>query len=231
VSRKRLFATIAVILIVGSAASFGAYKFYAFFFLPDYAWNQKITLVVDTPDGIKTGSAVTRVEWKRNHIFKDGGNWWRKVYGEATYVDLGNGKYLFATIGESTTTTMAIRTLQPGYPRNWSFKEFYEDFKNLKKPLIVSKDNYPLLLTFGDINEPASVMQVTHNNIEDVLGEEISVKKITIEATKKNVTLNRISSKINCLNSANSCFPINRNLKYGHPLRNLQNSMFRRGGI
>ena len=196
-SLKTIFATIAVILIVGSALSFGAYKVYAFFFLPDYAWNQKITLVVDTPDGIKTGSAITRVEWKQNHFFKDGGNWWRKVYGEATYVDLGGGRYLFATIGESSTSTMAIRTLQPGYPRRWSFEDFYEEFTSLKKPLVIPEDKYPLLVTFGNINEPESVMQITSNTIRDIIGENISIKTIIVEETIESETYDNLPKSMN----------------------------------
>lgn len=64
-----------------------------------WSWNQKLTLVVSTPDGERSGSAVTKIVWQeRNSV----GNFPGSYKGEATVVDLGNGRYLFALLGEPT---------------------------------------------------------------------------------------------------------------------------------
>lgn len=64
-----------------------------------WEWNQKLTIEVITPDGVKSGSAVTHVRWQEENSV---GNYPSSYYGEATVVDLGNGRYLFALLGEPT---------------------------------------------------------------------------------------------------------------------------------
>ena len=67
---------------------------------PTCTFRYKLTAEVQTPDGVKTGSSVVEVSYPSPPIIKtDGrlvGNW---LTGEATYVDLGQGKNLFITLG------------------------------------------------------------------------------------------------------------------------------------
>ena len=195
----------------------------------DYAWNQKLTIVVETPDGIKTGSAVTRVTWNKNHFFKDGGPWWRKVYGESAYVDMDDGKYLFATIGQDTSS-IALRSLEPRYPRRGAVGVIYKEFANLKEPLVLVLKHYPTLVTFDDINDPKTVRKVDPYDLDATFGctqtqrivagltydsdniprdenglaavpQCYSFKKITLEITNEPITEGRVEGVLGWLSN------------------------------
>jgi hypothetical protein len=59
-----------------------------------YSWRQKLTVVVSTPDGDKTGSAVTEVSWWPNRFSGLWGSKWESSHdGEAVVVDLGVGRH------------------------------------------------------------------------------------------------------------------------------------------
>jgi hypothetical protein len=60
-----------------------------------YDWHQKLTVIVDTPDGPKTGEAVTAVSWRGNPVFRDGADYDTEVEGEAVVVEVVRGRYLF----------------------------------------------------------------------------------------------------------------------------------------
>ena len=68
-----------------------------------YEWNQKITVEVETPDGVKSGSSVQHIRWVAGAGYPgmDGPSADSKVTGEAVVVDLGGGKYLFALLSGS----------------------------------------------------------------------------------------------------------------------------------
>ena len=48
---------------------------------PTYSWNQKLTVEVQTPSGVVSGSSVTSIEWSRN--FFSGG--WGGLHGTQKY--------------------------------------------------------------------------------------------------------------------------------------------------
>lgn len=66
-----------------------------------WKWNQKLTVEVTTPDGVKTGSAVSSVSWSKKSSSLTF-NYAASYRGEATVVEVAPGKYLFALIGEPT---------------------------------------------------------------------------------------------------------------------------------
>lgn len=94
-------AILAACLLLAAAALAGCDPY------PDtWRWNQKLTVEVSTPEGVRSGSAVTEVIWQeRNRT----GNFPGSYRGEATVVDLGKGRCLFALIGEQTRY-LALRT-------------------------------------------------------------------------------------------------------------------------
>jgi hypothetical protein len=68
-----------------------------------FEWNQKITVEVETPDGLRSGSSVQHVVWNAGSAYPgmDGPSAASTVTGEAVVVDLGGGKYLFALLNGS----------------------------------------------------------------------------------------------------------------------------------
>lgn len=135
----------------------------------DYSWNQKITIVVDTPDGIKTSSAITRVERESNffihYFFKDGSppKYIYKQFGEAAFVELGDGKYLFALLPYSSRSGRLARSL---YRSNLNWYTSMDDLVDLP-PKTLSIEQYPMLVAFADINDPGSIQQVDIDDLDN----------------------------------------------------------------
>lgn len=149
----------------------------------DRSWNQKITIVVETPDGIKTGSAVTRVVWEENFLiktfFKDGSPSKYTVTGEAAFVDLGSNRYLFAVIGDGIHARLAENLIRAD--KSIPKAKKIDSIDKLPKPTIIPPDYYPLLVTFQDVTDPASVKELNTENFSDVFGGGYYLKDITFE--------------------------------------------------
>ena len=128
-----------------------------------YDWHQKLTVEVETPDGVKTASAVTEVSWWENRFFKDGAALQSKIKGEAVVVDLGNGRYLFALLSHANDSGyMAGLTPCIVLDRDqlvWSLEAITRAKALSGRPEVPSK-HFPMQVTFTDSNYPKSVKVV-----------------------------------------------------------------------
>ena len=162
-----------------------------------HEWHQKLTVQIETPAGLVTGSSVSDVIFTHNPnsigYGATGGNPY-KMRGEAVVVELMPGKYLFALlkgVNFAGNTDIIVRQLYEGKGRKtFAGKPALTFYRNMKagdgKPL--SEKAYPLLVTFSDINDPASVKKVSHNNLAASFGAGYSLKSITLEITDEKVT-------------------------------------------
>ncbi|MGL1922587.1 MAG: hypothetical protein OCD03_16340 [Hyphomicrobiales bacterium] len=125
-----------------------------------------------------------------------------KIRGEATVVDLGDGKYLFALINnpidvaENTFRHLVIseevrQRGNSGYSAKYLFMRFWwvRDVA-----LVKSKFYYPTLVTFEDINDPASVKLVDPNDLAATFGKGYSLKEMTLEITDEEVTIGNLKT-------------------------------------
>jgi len=154
-------------------------------FAERWEWNQKLTVEVSTPNGARSGSAVSHVSWREANAL---GNYPADYRGEATVVDLGQGHYLFALIGEPTKQIAA-------YTLHAELGEQRSDYGKLLPKVIafrgvrdVPRDRYPLLVTFTDINDPTTVHRVDPDNLAAAFGPGVSLKRITLEITNEPVS-------------------------------------------
>lgn len=169
-----------------------------------YSWRYKITVNIDTPEGVKSGSAVRQVEITQKDITPPDGqpggknyvpgkkNYTTKfkVFGEAVVVDLGKRGTVFALIEDGAYAHVL---------RAFNIKKF-EDAERLtagsKAQLNCDEHVYcPKIVTFKNIEDPQSVRLVYVNktyadrtkeqvdNFEDLFGESVNLKDIQIEAT------------------------------------------------
>ncbi|MEM7067784.1 MAG: hypothetical protein AAF478_02790 [Pseudomonadota bacterium] len=153
-----------------------------------YRWNQKLTVVVETPQGIKTGSSVVSVSWRKNDPIgaANGAAWIGRVKGEATVVDLGSGRYVFALL--KNAKTLAFKSVIQKKRANPAPEELNEIRNSIGRVFPIAPSDYPLLVTFEDINDPASVMQVDPNDLSVSFGPDITLKSITLEIAEEPVT-------------------------------------------
>ena len=134
------------------------------------SWNQRLTLVIETPQGEVRGSAVTRVENRTTRDLLAPGKALRSTLtGEAVAVEVLPGRWLFALLqGEDATgaggwvyAAFDLRAAvgSDGYP---SYDESMRKLRalSLDEPAPLPKEAMPLLVTFDDITRPETVREV-----------------------------------------------------------------------
>lgn len=171
------------------------------------SWRYKMTVEVETPEGIKTGSAVREVTVvKPTPEIQGLYDTKVTVDGEAVVVDLGKRGILFALLsgydmGPDNAYQVVFNSLSgpPGLSEEGI--EYYKNLKNIKATL--KPENYPFLVTFLDKKNPKTIKMIhemkwdgtypMHYKIfadhsEEIFGKGVHVKDIKIEMTNEPVT-------------------------------------------
>lgn len=124
-------------------------------------WHQKVTVEVETPDGLITGSSVQRIDYsKANLRVPDGPSSSLRPTGEAVVVDLGTSGKLFALLKGEThlghAGRFAIQAFS-GDDRRTTAKSPGESntIMSLRGSTAqLHREAYPQLVTFTDIDNP-----------------------------------------------------------------------------
>jgi len=179
---------------------------------PSGTWRYKITVEVETPEGIKTGLAVREVTFQRMpHPLPHMKSASSRLKGEAVVVDLGKRGVLFALIN-GYKIGVDHAELLPFYifsfPKNGpTSREGLGYYSNLKAgPKELEPQYYPVLVRFRDMNDPKTVesllemekcpghhgagepLCVQKDRFEEAFGEGVKVKAVTIEMTDEPIT-------------------------------------------
>lgn len=184
-------AILAACLLLAAAALAGCDPY------PDtWRWNQKLTVEVSTPEGMRTGSAVTEVVWQERNWT---GNFPGSYRGEATVVDLGKGRYLFALIGEQTRY-LALRTFAPDLgDKAVITEEGFAAMAGIRGRRDVPAKYYPLLVTFDDIGRPETVKRVDPANLGASFGPGVALQRIVLGITDEPATDGQINKVLGWL--------------------------------
>jgi hypothetical protein len=182
------------------------------------SYRYKLTLAVNTPDGIKRGSSVVSATLWQVSIPASG--IMTKLRGEALYLDLGPGarplialltSYLHpkhgATQFEYQKAIRWSRDAGPGNnllsdlygsPPKWdprpgsSYTDWYMNnvrrIAHMRGSHPITPNDLPDLVTFDDINEPKTVILVDPNDLQATLGPNITWNEITLEMTDEPIT-------------------------------------------
>lgn len=177
---------------------------------PSGTWRYKMTVMVETPEGIKTGSAVREVSVQAvprisPHMLPT-----VKLKGEAVAVDLGKRGVLFALLSgykkgddygadipaiifSPTQAVMEDSTIRymsrhkagsVEVPVEWYPKFVY--FKDLKDPKTVE---YLLGIKIcSDKGSSKKTYCVNEERLEEAFGHGVKLKSVTIEMTEGDVT-------------------------------------------
>jgi hypothetical protein len=176
-----------IILLLAVGLYFAKDKFY-----PNGSWNYRVTVSVDTPEGIKSGSAVRKISFHTEpDILNQGGTKWHLSMGEAVVVDLGHRGKLFAPM---------LSYLSDEDREQWTVLESFPLLEKTKigERITLAKKQYPILVTFKDLRDPKSVelvygMQTYDENgklvdqmqdrFEEIFGAGVYLKEIVLEKT------------------------------------------------
>lgn len=186
--------TAAVVLLLAMAFLLPGCRLIGFY---NWSWNQKLELRVMTPNGEVSGSSVIQASY----------GFWPKWYGlgdfmgasnhahsgEAAFVEVAPGRYLFAIMSQNDPE-MAYETFIG--PITTSREERIEGFDRLyrlRETRALPRELYPTLVTFRDINDPASVEEVDPDNLEATFGPGYRLASIEIAITSNLKTGGKIT--------------------------------------
>jgi hypothetical protein len=181
--------------------------------LPDYRY--RLTVEVETPEGLKTGSSVieVRTALADKALLPDANTLDIQFTGEAAAVDLGSRGVLFALLRSDTNPgwaggAMELVTPHPGegagadryarwharmvantglheLPRNSPSR--HRKFDPPIKPGDPPSD-YPMLVRFRNMADPMSVEKVDPDDLTASFGKGVKLKRITVQLTDDAVT-------------------------------------------
>ncbi|WOE76093.1 hypothetical protein [Alterisphingorhabdus coralli] len=159
----------------------------------------RLTVEVDTPDGVKRGSSVVAV-----NVSQTGDDAWfvspqargvrATMRGEAAAVDLPGGQVLFALLRNQQSVDAG-----KWYAHNAVYApQFRGEYSGIHRTQYLkhrpgssgelTDDARPMLVTFGDLSDPTSVMLVDPDDLPASFGEGVALKQITVAITKDPVT-------------------------------------------
>ncbi|WP_417411863.1 hypothetical protein [Hoeflea sp.] len=167
----------------------------------DVSWRQKVTITVATPNGEVSGASVMEISWSGGipFIVGDARGGGFKLTGEAPVLQLGNGRYLFALIKGMDSKLLYQLRNKDG--RGASMNDNRRAILGLKEPLVLPVEAYPLLVTFADIDDPASVARVDPDDLAAHFGPGYALSTITIAITDEPVTKGRVEAVLGWIDS------------------------------
>ena len=210
---------------------------------PSTTVRYRMTVSVETPEGIKTGSAVREVTIERHpQLLGETSVGSVGVRGEAITVDLGKRGVLFALMSGGVggvdygayilTTAFPVR----GGPVTREGIGYYRSLKTGKVTL--KPGQYPMFVRFKDSSDPKTVESIYReepydalnekgqytgrayhitDRFEETFGKGVKLKEVTIEITDEPVTTG-VEKIIPSFGQGTGFNEWQRSLRYGDPL-------------
>ena len=161
------------------------------------SYRFRMTVEVETPQGLKTGSSVMEVRLTRGVAIGDSSGVGSSVQGEAVVVDLPDGPLFVllevpdagpplqaivpdALLGRRSSGPNEVMADTAKLGSTW-FSEYKADLPRHRDNGFEQSDNgWPMMVRFGNINDPKSVRKVDP--------DAIGVTRISLETTGDDVT-------------------------------------------
>lgn len=160
------------------------------------AWNQKLTVTVETPSRDVTGTSVSEVVAMFGQIPGSASEVNYQLRGEATMVEVAPGRYLFALLGERDAERLYIAVYGMNFADRGRKLAALPSVKDVKT---LDPGNYPLLVTFDDVNDPKTVKRVDPADLAASFGPGHALKSITLEITDEKVAAGKVESVLGWL--------------------------------
>ena len=167
-------------------------------------WRQKLTVVVETPAGERSGAAVVEVRATFGQIPLSGNEVEYHYTGEATVVEVAPGKYLFALLGGTEERFACTVRDAMGWDSGKGAKSRGEWLAEIPQmvgqpPAPVPPRCLPLMVTFGDITDPKSVQRVDPEDLAASFGPGVRLKAVTLGVTEEPVTEGKVEAVLGWL--------------------------------
>jgi hypothetical protein len=173
------------------------------------SFRYKLTLAVNTPEGVKRGSSVT--EWEFWEVSIPARGTPHKLSGEAVYLDLGPGaRPLIAlltshlhekpggTVWDWSGAVLLSKSygLQTSFGNDDALLDWVARLSHMRGPRKITPTDLPDLVTFADVNDPKSVIEVNPNDLQATLGQDITWNEITLEMTDEPISTGVVKARL-----------------------------------
>ena len=145
---------------------------------PDHKF--RLTLEVETPQGARSASGVLSVHPDRGYT--KGGS--TQTKGDAVFVDLGGGKNLVALLAHRGDRGIDLDDINYVAVRAFGAagqRAVFRQMDRVKGSVPVAGSVLPVLVTFSDANDPATMREVKSDAVEAALGQGYSLKGVSVE--------------------------------------------------
>jgi hypothetical protein len=162
------------------------------------SWNQKLTLVIDTPSGEVTAMSVVQIvsTYYGGHETIGANEVSYFERGETAMVEVTPGRWLFAIVGtDAQRFYAAAQDRFIGMPRS----EWLRQIPQQEGAVTLLPNLMPELVTFDDVNEPATIRKVDPADLVAVFGDGVSLKSATLEITEEPITHGKVEKLLNWL--------------------------------
>ncbi len=160
-----------------------------------HVYRYRIAVEVDTPAGVRSGSAVREIRWSRlPTLTSESHSINVKQTGEAVAVDLPAGKTLFVLVGDANETILAgFFSIVGGKGAMGALLKEADSTRQVYT--FPSRDvlrrfylGSPRFVAFNDPSDPLSVIEFDPANPAATLGPGYSIKRVTIQMTDEPVS-------------------------------------------
>ena len=154
------------------------------FFYPSGSWRYRLSLEVETLEGIVTGSAVREVRAARQPaITPESGSSRIGYVGEAVVVDLGTRGVLFALLNKDASVDYGYRIVFHLFPyeHGGTTELGISYYSHLRAKTEVPLSKLPTLVRFRDLNDPKTVELVDPADLGKSFGAGVRLKAASIE--------------------------------------------------
>ncbi|MGD9851517.1 MAG: hypothetical protein AB7T38_09635 [Nitrospirales bacterium] len=169
----------------------GGWEFLSF---ASHSWHQKMTVEVEVEGQPYSGSSVVEMSvFGHPDLPLVHGNRDLEMQGEAVMVELQDNRYLFALLTYNAFLASKVFQDRMEGALSESGERWAKIISNLRETREINPKDYPLLVTFTDINDPKTVKTVDPDNLAGTFGPGVSLKRITLEITDEPVTEGKIA--------------------------------------
>jgi hypothetical protein len=201
------------------------------------SYGFRMTVTVDTPAGERSGSSVYEVSAHYQAGLDPSGRVRRwSVKGQAAFVDLPDGRVLFALLEPANWRArdlawISMEALDPAF--RYDLVESARRIARadgVRSPATLLPSAYPRMITFREINDPSSVERVDPEAFPAVFGPGYALERIVLELTDDPVSTD-IEKKLPwLLTHRGTLKPITKDVRLSDPsdpdLRRLDSASF-----
>lgn len=151
-----------------------------YLYRPDHKY--RLTVEIETPDGVRSASGVMAVHPNRNYRGSGSGPSGPITKGDALAVDLGDGRLLVALLVHGTTPAetddmnyLPLRALAATGKRI-SFR----DVKHQTDTVPVTGTLIPTLVSFQNVGDPKSARHIDPAQMSEALGQGFGLRSVSL---------------------------------------------------